>query len=42
MVAYVYAFVLATGSVATFLNAASGFLALASHIKSVEREKSGG
>jgi hypothetical protein len=42
MVAYVYAFVLATGSVATFLNAASGFLALASHIKSVEREQSGG
>jgi hypothetical protein len=36
MVGYAYAFLLAMGALGTFLNAASGFVALASHIKSVE------
>jgi len=36
MVGYTYAFVLAIGALGTVLNAFSGFLALASHIKSVE------
>ena len=36
-VAYAYAFVLAIGALGTFLNALLGLLALASHIKSVER-----
>jgi len=37
MVGYAYAFVLAVGALGTLLSAFSGFLALASHIKSVER-----